>query len=351
MATMKRALIFGITGQDGSYLAEHLIKMGYEVHGVRRKASSFNTWRIDHLYKDEHLKSAKLFLHYGDLTDFGSIFKIISEVKPDEIYNLGAQSHVKISFDIPENTAEINGLGVTRILESVRLNKLFSCKIYQAGTSEMFGNSQERSLIESSEFHPISPYATSKVFAHNTILNYRSAYNMHATNGILFNHESPRRGENFVTRKITMGVARIIKGELEPIYLGNLNAIRDWGHAKEYVEGMWNMMQKDEPFDMILATGKSYSVKNFVTLAFSFAGIDLNWVGSGLAEKAFTSNSNKLVVEIDPSYYRPNELNSLYGDSTYARNLIQWNPVVSIEELVEEMVESDLENYDKKYAY
>ena len=348
MGITKRALIFGITGQDGSYLAEHLINLGYEVHGVRRKASSFNTWRIDHLYKDEHLKIAKLFLHYGDLSDFGSISRVISEVKPDEIYNLGAQSHVKISFDMPDYTSEINGLGAARILEAVRLNNLSKTKIYQAGTSEMFGNSLDQVINEQSIFAPISPYATSKVFAHHSLLNYRQAYGMHTTNGILFNHESPRRGENFVTRKITMGLAKIVNGDSEPLYLGNLDAVRDWGHAEEYTLGMWKMLQLDEPVDMILATGKSYSVREFLTMAFSFVGLKLDWSGKGLSEKGFISDSNKLVVEVDPSYYRPNELHALCGNSDYARKLIGWNPSIDLEKLVEDMVSHDLKKYGKK---
>jgi GDPmannose 4,6-dehydratase len=290
-------------------------------------------------------------LHYGDLSDFGSISRIISDVKPDEIYNLGAQSHVKISFDMPDYTSEINGLGAMRILEAVRLNNLSKTRIYQAGTSEMFGNSIDQVITEKSIFAPISPYATSKVFAHHSLINYRRAYGMHATNGILFNHESPRRGENFVTRKITIGLAKIMNGESEPIYLGNLDAVRDWGHAKEYTLGMWKMLHLDEPTDMILATGKSYSVRDFLTMAFSIVGLKLQWSGEGINEKGFTSDSNKLVVEVDPSYYRPNELHALYGNSDYAKKLISWDPSITIEKLVEDMVSHDLKRYGGKNSF
>jgi GDPmannose 4,6-dehydratase len=325
MSQAKKALIFGITGQDGSYLTELLLEKGYEVHGAIRRSSSFNTKRIDSVYKDPHEKGVKLFLHYGDLTDSSSIQKILEKVQPDEIYNLGAQSHVKVSFEIPEYTGDTTGLGTLRILEGLRETGFSQCKFYQAGSSEMFGLVQEVPQKETTPFYPRSPYGAAKVYSHWITTNYREAYGLFACNGILFNHESPRRGETFVTRKISRGVAAIKLGLQNSLFLGNLDAKRDWGFAKDYVEAMWLMLQQKKPDDYVVATGETHSVKEFVQEAFAL--VDLNW------EK---------YVKIDEKYFRPTEVDLLIGDATKARNQLGWEPKVRFKELVKLMVEADI---------
>jgi len=361
----KVALITGITGQDGSYLAEFLIEKGYEVHGVLRRSSSFNTGRIEHLYLDEWVRDMKkkrlVELHWGDMTDSSSLIRIISEIRPDEIYNLAAQSHVKVSFDVPEFTAEVDAVGVLRLLEAVRIVGLAdTCRIYQASTSELYGKVQEVPQRESTPFYPRSPYGVAKMYGFWMMKNYRESYGMYCCNGILFNHESERRGENFVTRKITLAVARIAKGCQDKLYLGNLNALRDWGYAKDYIECMWLMLQQDQPDDFVIATGQSHSVREFCTLAFHEAGIELRWEGDGVNEKGIcvadnratlntklsTLNSleGKALVEVDPKYFRPAEVDQLLGDPTKARTVLGWNPQkTSFEELVRIMVKHDLE--------
>jgi GDPmannose 4,6-dehydratase len=322
---MKKALVTGVTGQDGSYLAELLIEKGYEVHGIVRRSSSFNTERIDHLYLDPHDKGAKLFLHYGDLNDSSSLHAIVSDVQPDEVYNLGAQSHVRVSFDIPEYTGEITALGAIRLLEAIR--KLgVKCRFYQASSSELYGKVVETPQKETTPFHPRSPYAVAKAYAFYMTQNYREAYGMFATNGILFNHESERRGETFVTRKITRAVGRIKHGLQKDLYLGNLDAKRDWGHAKDYVEAMWRMLQQNEPDDFVIGTGKTYSVRLFAEKAFGHVGLDMNDF-----------------VKIDPKYFRPSEVDLLLADPTKAKEKLGWTPKIGFDELVKLMVESDLE--------
>lgn len=348
---MKRkvALITGVTGQDGSYLAELLIEKGYEVHGIIRRSSSFNTGRIEHLYlkewvKDQHTPRA-LNLHYGDLTDSSSLIRIISEVRPTEVYNLAAQSHVKVSFDVPEFTAEVDALGTLRLLEAIRICGLEKeCRIYQASTSELYGKVEEVPQSETTPFHPYSPYAVAKLYAHWICKEYREAYGMHISSGILFNHESPRRGENFVTRKITLGVANIMAGNQDKLYLGNLDSLRDWGHAKSYVYCQWLMLQQDEPDDYVIATGKQHSVREFVTLAFKYAGVDIDWVGTGLDEKGYNRATGECLVEVDPKFFRPTDVVNLLGDPTKAIKKLGWDPdmTMSFEELVKCMVESDL---------
>lgn len=349
---MKKALITGITGQDGSYLAELLIGKGYDVHGIVRRSSQFNRTRIEHLYiedmiKDFHLKK-KLTLHYGDLTDSSSIIRIVNKVQPDEIYNLAAQSHVRVSFDIPEYTADADAIGTLRILEAVRGLEMESrVKIYQASTSELYGLVQEIPQTENTPFYPRSPYGISKQFAFWMIKNYREAYNMFAVNGILFNHESERRGENFVTRKITLGAVRIATGVQEKLYLGNLNALRDWGYASDYVECMWLMLQHSEPEDFVIATGEMHSVREFCTLAFHEAGMDIVWEGEGINEKGILNNDGKVVVEIDPVFFRPIEVDLLCGDPSKAQTILGWNPrKTSFLEIIRKMVASDF-NYIK----
>lgn len=344
----KVALITGITGQDGSYLAEFLVEKGYEVHGILRRSSSFNTGRIEHLYLDEWVRDMKkkrlIELHWGDMTDSSSLIRIISEIRPDEIYNLAAQSHVKVSFDVPEFTAEVDAVGVLRLLEAVRIVGLADkCRIYQASTSELYGKVQEVPQSESTPFYPRSPYGVAKLYGFWMMKNYRESYGMYCCNGILFNHESERRGENFVTRKITLAAARIAKGLQDKLYLGNLNALRDWGYAKDYIECMWLMLQQDQPDDFVIATGESHSVREFCTLAFKEAGIELRWEGSGVDEKGIDVKTGKVLVEVDPKYFRPAEVEQLLGDPTKARTVLGWNPhKTSFEELVRIMVQHDM---------
>ena len=343
----KVALITGITGQDGSYLAEFLIDKGYEVHGVLRRSSSFNTGRIEHLYLDEWVRDMKrkrlVNLHWGDMTDTSSLIRIIQTIQPDEIYNLAAQSHVKVSFDVPEFTAETDAVGTLRLLEAVRiLGMEHKTKIYQASTSELFGLVQETPQKETTPFYPRSPYAVAKLYAYWIMKNYRESYGMFAVNGILFNHESERRGENFVTRKITLAACRIAQGLQDKLYLGNLSSLRDWGYAKDYVECMWLMLQQEKPEDFVIATGEQHTVREFCTLAFKYAGIELEWQGEGLAEKGIDKNTGKVLVEVDPKYVRPAEVQTLLGDPTKARTVLGWNPrKTSFDELVRLMVESD----------
>lgn len=354
---MKTALITGITGQDGSYLAEFLLKKGYTVHGVKRRSSLFNTERIDHLYKDPHEKDVKFKLHYGDLTDALNLTRIIQEVQPNEIYNLGAMSHVKVSFDTPEYTANVDGLGTLRILEAVRLLGLtHKTKIYQASTSELYGLIQEMPQTEKTPFYPRSPYAVAKMYAYWITVNYREAYNMYACNGILFNHESPLRGETFVTRKITRAASRIALGLQDTVYLGNLNAKRDWGHAKDYVEAMWLMLQQDKPEDYVIATGVTTSVRDFVKLAFAEVGIELVFEGKNEQEIGkvaqcthpdFQLPKGKEVVKIDPRYFRPTEVDLLIGDATKCKQQLNWQPKYNLQGLVKEMMEYDVKLFKK----
>lgn len=350
----KVALITGITGQDGSFLAEFLLEKGYEVHGIIRRSSSFNTGRIEHLYIDELLRdmhiTRKVQLHYGDMTDSTNLIRLIREIKPDEIYNLAAMSHVKVSFEVPEYTADTDGLGTLRLLEAVRfLGYENRTKIYQASTSELYGKVQEVPQKETTPFYPRSPYGVAKLYGFWITKNYREAYNMFAVNGILFNHESERRGETFVTRKITLAAARIKKGTQEKLYLGNLDAKRDWGYAKDYVECMWLMLQHDTPEDFVIATGEMHTVREFATLAFKEAGIELEWQGVGVDEKGIDKATGKVLVEVDPKYFRPTEVEQLLGDPTKARTLLGWNPTkTSFEELVKIMVKSDMKLVERE---
>lgn len=344
---MKKALITGITGQDGAYLAELLLEKGYEVHGIKRRASLFNTDRIDHLYQDPHEKRVRLKLHYGDLTDSTNLIRIIQEVQPDEIYNLAAQSHVMVSFETPEYTANADAVGTLRILEAIRiLGMTKKVRFYQASTSELYGKVQESPQKETTPFYPRSPYAVAKIYAYWITVNYREAYNVFACNGILFNHESPLRGETFVTRKITRAVARIKLGLQEKLYLGNLDSKRDWGHAKDFVEAQWLILQQDQPDDYVVATGKQYSVKEFVEEAFREVGIDIRWDGKGIDEKGY-DDSGKVLVEVDPRYFRPTEVETLLGDPTKAKEKLGWEPRVTFKELVAEMVREDLKDAEK----
>lgn len=355
---MKIALITGITGQDGAYLAEFLLKKGYEVHGIKRRSSLFNTERIDHLYQDPHEKSVRFKLHYGDLSDAMNITRIIQEVKPDEIYNLGAMSHVKVSFDSPEYTANIDGLGTLRILEAVRLLGLTNkTKIYQASSSELYGLVQETPQTEQTPFYPRSPYGVAKLYAYWITVNYREAYNMFACNGILFNHESPLRGETFVTRKITRATSRIALGLQDTVYLGNLNAERDWGHAKDYIEAMWLMLQQNEPEDFVIATGITTSVRDFVKLAFNEVGIELIFEGKNELEvgKILKCNNpnyqlekGKVVVKIDDNYYRPTEVDMLIGNSSKCKEKLNWQPKYSLQDMIKEMMLHDLNLFKKE---
>jgi GDPmannose 4,6-dehydratase len=346
----KTSLITGITGQDGSYLSELLISKGYEVHGLIRRASTFNTKRINHLYIDPHVQGAKMFLHYGDLSDAGQLTNLVYNIKPDEIYHLGAQSHVRVSFDIPEYTGDVTALGTTRLLEAIRRSGI-KAKFYQASSSEMFGSTPPPQN-EKSQFHPRSPYAAAKVYAYWMSVNYREGYNMFACNGILFNHESPRRGETFVTRKITSAVANIIAGKQEKLYLGNLDAKRDWGFTPEYVEFQWLILQQDEPEDYVIGTGKSHSVREFLERALHYTGLELEWKGKGLNEKGIVRSSKtsshlksgNVVVEIDPHYFRPAEVDHLLADPSKAREKLGWAPKISFEELVKIMVDSDMKS-------
>ena len=346
---MPVALITGITGQDGSYLAEFLLSKGYEVHGIMRRSSSFNTGRIEHLYLDEWVRdmhnSRKIHLHWGDMTDSSSLIRIIGDVKPDEIYNLAAQSHVKVSFDVPEYTAEADAIGTLRLLEAVRiLGREKQTKIYQASTSELYGKVAEVPQRETTPFHPRSPYAVAKLYAYWIVKNYRESYGMFASNGILFNHESERRGETFVTRKITLAVARIAAGLQDKLYLGNLNARRDWGYAPDYVECMWLILQQEEPDDFVIATGEYHTVREFVTKSFAEVGIKIRWEGSELDEKGIDDSTGKVLVEVDPRFFRPAEVEELLGDPTKAQMKLGWNPKkTSFDELVRRMIKSDVE--------
>lgn len=344
----KVALITGITGQDGSYLAEFLLSKGYRVHGIIRRSSSFNTGRIEHLYLEgwvrDMQKQRSIELHYGDMTDSSSLVRIIAEVQPDEIYNLAAQSHVKVSFDVPEYTAEVVAVGSLRLLEAVRiLHMEKKVRIYQASTSELFGKVEEVPQRETTPFHPRSPYSVAKLYAYWIMKNYRESYGMYTANGILFNHESERRGENFVTRKITMAVARIVAGKQDKLYLGNLDALRDWGYAPDYVECMWLILQQPEPDDYVIATGEYHSVREFAAKAFAHAGINLRWEGHGLDEKGIDSATGRVLVEVDPRFYRPAEVEQLLGDPSKAKNELGWNPRrTSFDDLVRIMVEADM---------
>lgn len=344
---MKKAIITGITGQDGAYLAELLIEKGYEVHGIRRRTSLFNTDRIDHLYQDPHLPGTRLFLHYGDLTDTSCLVRIIQQVQPDEIYNLAAQSHVAVSFEEPEYTANSDALGPLRILEAIRLLGLEKkTKFYQASTSELYGLVQEIPQKETTPFYPRSPYAVAKLYAYWITVNYREAYGMYACNGILFNHESPLRGETFVTRKITRALARIKLGLQECLYLGNLNAKRDWGHAKDYVEMQWMMLQQDKPEDFVIATGVQYSVRDFINAAAKELGMSIQWDGEDVNEKGYDANG-KCIVAVDPRYFRPTEVETLLGDPSKAKEKLGWTPKITFDELVAEMVREDLKSAER----
>ena len=355
--TNKTALITGITGQDGSYLAELLIEKGYIVHGLKRRSSSFNTSRIDHLYQDPHEKNAKFFLHYGDLIDSTNIFKLIQNIQPDEIYNLGAQSHVAVSFETPEYTANCDALGIVRILEAIRnLNLIKKTKIYQASTSELYGLVQQVPQKESTPFYPRSPYAVAKLYAYWIIVNYREAYDMFACNGILFNHESPRRGETFVTRKITRGLSRINYGLEKCIYMGNLDAKRDWGHAKDYVHMQWLMLQQKKPEDYVIASGQMNSVREFIELSAielgwnkEKGGQGILWKNSGLDEVGIRSDTGEVVVKIDQRYFRPTEVEQLLGDASKARKKLGWQPKISLSQLISEMIEADSTEAKKEY--
>jgi GDPmannose 4,6-dehydratase len=361
----KTALITGITGQDGAYLAELLLKKGYLVHGIKRRSSLFNTDRIDHLYQDPHVEHKNFVLHYGDLTDSTNLIRIVQEVQPDEIYNLGAQSHVQVSFETPEYTANSDALGTLRILEAIRLLGLTSkTKFYQASTSELYGLVQEVPQTEKTPFYPRSPYGVAKLYGYWITINYREAYGMFACNGILFNHESPVRGETFVTRKITRGVAQILYGLRDKLYVGNLNAQRDWGHAKDYVEAMYLMLQQDKPQDFVISTGITTSVKDFILMAFAKAGVDVEFKGEGQNEKGYISGIRNIpsnavlsaksigscIVEIDPRYFRPTEVDLLIGDSSKARKILGWKPKYNLEMLVEEMIASDLKHMEREKA-
>ncbi len=344
----KVALITGVTGQDGAYLSELLLDKGYEVHGIKRRSSLFNTDRVDHLYKDRHEKDVNFFLHYGDLTDASNIIRLIQEIQPDEIYNLGAQSHVQVSFETPEYTANVDGMGVLRILEAVRILGLEKkTRIYQASTSELYGLVQETPQSENTPFYPRSPYAVAKLYAFWIIKNYREAYNLFAVNGILFNHESPLRGETFLTRKVTRAVARIKLGLQERLFVGNLDAKRDWGHARDYVEGMWLMLQHDKPEDFVLATGKTYSVRFFIENAFSHVGINIKWRGEKENEEGYDEATGKVLIKVDTKYYRPTEVDLLIGDPTKAQQKLKWHHKYNIEELIKEMVDADLELFKR----
>jgi GDPmannose 4,6-dehydratase len=349
----RKALITGITGQDGSYLAEFLLEKGYEVHGIKRRASSFNTQRVDHIYEDPHTDNARFKLHYGDLTDTSNLTRILSEVRPDEVYNLGAQSHVAVSFEAPEYTADVDGMGTLRLLEAIRfLGMEKTTKFYQASTSELYGLVQETPQRETTPFYPRSPYAVAKLYSYWITVNYREAYGMYACNGILFNHESPRRGETFVTRKITRGMANISQGLQDCLYMGNIDALRDWGHAKDYVRMQWMMLQQDEPEDFVIATGVQYSVRQFITWSAAELGITLRFEGEGINEKAIvekvegdTASAVKVgdvLMQIDPRYFRPTEVETLLGDPTKAKEKLGWTPEITTQEMCAEMVAADL---------
>ena len=344
----KVAFITGITGQDGAYLAELLLKKDYIVHGLKRRSSSFNTGRIDHLYQDPHVNKRNFILHHGDLTDSTNLIRIIQEVQPDEIYNLAAQSHVHVSFETPEYTANADGLGTLRILEAIRLLGLVDkTRFYQASTSELYGMAQEVPQNENTPFYPRSPYAVAKLYGYWITINYREAYNLYACNGILFNHESPIRGETFVTRKITRAAVRISMGTLERVYLGNLDAKRDWGHAGDFVEGMWKMLQQEKPEDFVLATGVTTTIREFTERAFAQVGVTLEWSGSSVDEVGTDAKNGKIVVSIDSAYFRPTEVDLLIGDASKAREKLGWNPTCDLQQMIEEMIKSDLEEARK----
>ena len=344
----KVAFITGITGQDGAYLAELLLKKGYTVHGLKRRSSSFNTGRIDHLYQDPHVSKRNFILHHGDLTDSTNLIRIIQEVQPDEIYNLAAQSHVHVSFETPEYTANADALGTLRILEAIRLlGMVEKTKFYQASTSELYGIAQEVPQNENTPFYPRSPYAVAKLYGYWITINYREAYNMYACNGILFNHESPVRGETFVTRKITRAAVRISMGTQEQVYLGNLDAKRDWGHAGDFVDGMWRMLQQEKPEDFVLATGVTTTIREFAERAFAEVGITLGWSGSGVDEVGRDTKTGNTVVSVDPTYFRPTEVDLLIGDATKARKKLGWKPTLDLQQMIEEMIASDLEEARK----
>jgi len=339
----KRALITGITGQDGSYLAEFLLKKGYQVHGIIRRSSSFNTGRIEHLYQDPHVNKRDLVLHYGDLTDSTNLMGIVAKVKPHEVYNLAAQSHVKVSFDMAEYTGDVDALGTLRLLDAILSAGLTDqVKFYQASTSELYGGIYREPQNEKTPFYPRSPYAVAKQFAYWTVINYREAYNIHASNGILFNHESPRRGPTFVTRKITQAVAKIQVGKQDCLYLGNLNAKRDWGHARDYIRAMWIMLQQEKPDDYVISTNETHSVREFVEKSFKVIGIDIEWKGEGIDEVGLDKKTGKALVKVDARYFRPTEVEFLLGDRSKAEKVLGWKPEISFEELVREMVESDI---------
>ena len=351
MEKRKVALITGITGQDGSYLAELLLEKGYEVHGIIRRASTFNTKRIDHLYQDPHEENVRLFLHYGDITDSSNLNRLIEKIQPTEIYNLAAQSHVGVSFDSPEYTAEATGVSTLRILDAIRESGV-KTKFYQASTSELFGGLPDTApQSEKTPFYPKSPYGVAKLYSYWITVNYRESYDIFACNGILFNHESPRRGETFVTRKITRAAAAIHLGMQDKLYLGNLDAKRDWGHAKDYVEGMWRILQQDKPQDYVLAMNETHTVREFVELAFAELGYEIEWQGTGVDEKGIDKNTGKVLVEVDPRYFRPAEVELLWGDSTKARTELGWEPKYSFMDLVKEMVQSDLEEMKNGGGY
>jgi len=339
---MKKALITGITGQDGSYLAEHLLKKNYIVNGVKRRSSSINTFRINHIYQDPHEKNYKFRLHYGDITDSSSVSSIIKKTKPDEIYNLAAQSHVAVSFEVPEYTANADALGALRILEAIKFHKLQKkTKFYQAGTSEMYGNVQSTPQNEKTPFYPLSPYGVAKLYAHWITKNYREAYNLFACNGILFNHESPRRGETFVTKKIVSALCKIKEGKQKKLFLGNLNAKRDWGHARDYCNAMWKMLQQKKPDDYVIATGKQYSIKQFINLTAKKLDLKITWKGKGLRERGINEKGNS-IIECDKNYFRPLDVNTLLGDAKKARKILKWKPLVNLDTLIDEMI---LEEY------
>lgn len=340
----KKALITGITGQDGAYLAELLLDKGYEVHGIKRRSSLFNTQRVDHLYTDPHREGVRFFMHYGDMTDSTNLIRLVQDIQPDEVYNLAAQSHVRVSFDTPEYTGNADALGTLRLLEAIRLLGLTeTVRFYQASTSELYGKVQEVPQTETTPFYPRSPYAVAKLYAYWITVNYREAYNMFACNGILFNHESPLRGETFVTRKITRAVARIHLGLQDTLFLGNLDAQRDWGHARDYVDAMWRMLQQDEAEDFVIATGKTHAVRYFCEQAFAAVGIELAWTGEGLNEEGRDAETGKVLIQIDPRYFRPTEVELLLGDATKAREKLGWEPTYTLEQMIEEMVQADVE--------
>ena len=341
----KKALIFGLTGQDGSYLAELLLKKKYVVHGVKRRSSSINTHRIDHIYQDPHQKSRNFILHYGDITDSTSVSKIIELVKPDEIYNLAAQSHVAVSFEVPEYTANADALGALRILEAIKFHKLEKkTKFYQAGTSEMYGKVQEIPQNEKTDFYPLSPYGVAKLYAHWITKNYREAYNIFGSNGILFNHESPRRGETFVTKKIISALVKIKMGKQKKLFLGNLDAKRDWGHARDYVEAMWKILQQKKPDDFVIATGKQYSIRQFINFASKKLNMRIKWLGKGINEKGYDSISKKNIIFVDKNYLRPLDVNTLLGNAMKARKQLSWKPKTSIHQLIDEMISEEMNN-------